>query len=107
MLTGGLDLLALPLYALLLFLTPLNIVLFYLLNGYLVSREYYELVALRRMTPGAARQLRRDHGGRLMAAGALLVFVMTIPIVNLLTTVLDTEVGRATWRERVSPNVYI
>src|SRR3546814_20388640 len=90
MLTVGLNLLARPLYDLLLFLPPLNIVLFYLLSGYLVSREYYELVALRRTTPGAARQLRRAHGGRRMAAGSLTVFVMSIPPVNLLTPVLPT-----------------
>src|SRR3546814_2292255 len=91
MLTVGLNLLALPLYLLLLFLPPLNIVLFYMLNGYLISREYYELVALRRMTPDASRRLRRAHRGRLMTAGFVLVFVMTIPIVNLVTPLLATD----------------
>lgn len=82
------NLLALPFYALLIFLPPLNVVLFYLVNGYLVSREYFELVALRRLEPGAASRLRRRHRGRLQFAGMLLVLLMTIPVLNLLTPVI-------------------
>jgi len=82
------NVLALPFYALLLFIPPMNVVLFYLVNGYLVSREYFELVALRRMDPVAASRLRRRNRGRLQLAGMLLVFVMTIPLVNLLIPVI-------------------
>lgn len=82
------NLLALPFYALLIFLPPMNVLLFYLVNGYLVSREYFELVALRRLDPPAASRLRRRNRGRLLFAGMLLVLLMTIPIVNLLTPVL-------------------
>lgn len=84
----GLNLLFLPLYLILIWVPPLNLILYYFLNGYLVSREYYELVALRRMEPKPARQLRRAHRSRLLLAGVILVFVMTIPIVNLITPVL-------------------
>lgn len=84
----GLNLLALPLYLILMFLPPLNLVLYYLLNGYLVGREYYELVALRRLEPQAARALRKAHKGRVLLAGVVLVFFMTIPIVNFVTPVL-------------------
>lgn len=82
------NLLALPLYALLFFIPPMNVLLFYLVNGYLVSREYFELVALRRLEPIAASRLRRRHRGRLQFAGMLLVLLMTIPLVNLLTPVI-------------------
>lgn len=84
------NLLALPFYVLLLFLSPMNLVLFYLVNGYLVSREYFELVAQRRLDPPAATRLRRRHRGRLQFAGILLTLLMTIPLVNLLTPVLGT-----------------
>ena len=78
-----LNLLALPIYAVLIFLPPFNIVLFYLLNGYLIGREYFELVAARRLEPEATRTLRKNSRGRLLVAGAILTFLMTIPIVNL------------------------
>lgn len=84
------NLLALPFYILLIFLPPLNVVLFYVVNGYLVSREYFELVAYRRLDPAPAKQLRRRHRGRLMLSGMILVLLMTIPLLNLLTPVLGT-----------------
>lgn len=84
----GINLLALPFYLLLMFLPPMNFVLYYLLNGYLVGREYYELVALRRLAPEPARRLRKAHKGRMLFAGVLLVFFMTIPIINFVTPVV-------------------
>lgn len=85
----ALNLLALPIYALLFFLTPFNILFFYLLNGYLVGREYFELVALRRLEPASARQLRKSSRGSLLIAGAMLTFLMTIPIINLATPIFS------------------
>jgi len=84
------NLIALPFYILLLFIPPMNLVLFYLVNGYLISREYFELVAWRRLDPAAAARLRRSHRGRLQFAGVLLALLMTIPLVNLLTPVVGT-----------------
>ena len=79
----ALNLLALPIYAALFFLPPFNLVVFYLLNGYLIGREYFELVAFRRLTPEQARTLRKGSRGSLLLAGAMLTLLMTIPIVNL------------------------
>lgn len=88
--TLAVNLIALPFYILLLFLPPMNLVLFYLVNGYLISREYFEMVAQRRLDPQAAVRLRRNHRGRLQFAGILLTLLMTIPLVNLLTPVIGT-----------------
>lgn len=90
LIVAALNFVFLPIYLLLFFLPPLNLIAYYLLNGYLVSREYYELVALRRLAPRPARRLRRAHRGRLMLAGIVLVFFMTIPIINFVTPVLAT-----------------
>ena len=79
----ALNLLALPIYVVLFFLPPFNIVLFYLLNGYLIGREYFELVAFRRLDPEATRSLRKSSRGSLLVAGAILTLLMTIPFVNL------------------------
>ncbi|MGE4220387.1 MAG: EI24 domain-containing protein [Alphaproteobacteria bacterium] len=86
----GANLMALPLYIAFLFLPPLNLLLFYLLNGYLAGREYFELVAYRRMPPEAADRLRRTERRRILLAGMLTVLVMTIPILNLLSPVIAT-----------------
>jgi len=90
LLVSGLNILFLPIYLLLFLVPPLNLFLYYLLNGYLISREYYELVALRRLKPRLARQLRRQYRGRMLLAGIILVFFMTIPIINFITPVLAT-----------------
>ena len=86
----GLNLLCLPFYLILMFVPPLNLVLYYVLNGYLISREFFELVALRRMEPAAALNMRQQSRGKIMIAGILLTFLLTIPIVNFLTPVIAT-----------------
>ncbi len=80
----GLNLLALPLY-----LVPgLNLVVFWVLNGYLLGREYFEIVALRRLGQEQARSLRRANGGRVFLAGLLVAVLMTLPVLNLLMPVV-------------------
>ena len=86
----GLNLLLLPLYVLLIFFPPANFLLFLAVNGYLIGREYFEVVAFRRMDPTSAKALRRAHLGRLFVAGALIAFLLTIPIVNLVVPVVAT-----------------
>ncbi len=81
-----LNILALPLY-----LVPvLNLFVFYVLNGYLLGREYFELVAHRRLEPTEARNLRRAFRGQNFIAGVGIAFLMTIPLVNLLAPVIGT-----------------
>lgn len=84
------NLIALPFYLLLLFLPPLNLFVFYLINGYLLGREYFEVVAVRRFDAQGARHLRRKFRGRVMLAGVVITFLLTVPIVNLVTPVIAT-----------------
>lgn len=88
--TVALNLLVLPLYLLLLFVPPLAFVLFYGLNGYLFGREYFELVALRRLETPDAIRMRRRFRGRLFLAGAVIAFMMTVPVVNLFAPIVAT-----------------
>lgn len=82
----GLNLLILPLY-----LFPvLGQVAFYAVNGYLIGREYFELVMLRRLTGEQVTALRKVHGVRLWMTGALTAFLLTIPFVNIIAPVLGT-----------------
>ncbi len=85
-----LNLLALPLYLLLIWVPPLNLVLFYLLNGYLLGREYFEMVSVRRLALAESKALRRRFRGRVILAGMVITFLLTIPLVNLVTPIIAT-----------------
>jgi CysZ protein len=82
-----LNLFALPLY---LFVPGMNLVLFLALNGYLLGREYFEVVALRRLDAGAARAMRHRFGGRIFVGGVMIAALFTLPVVNLLAPVVAT-----------------
>lgn len=84
----GINLLVLPFYLLLFFVTPINLFIYYALNGYLLSREYFELVALRHLDVASTRKLRKAHQGRLMTAGVIIAFLLTVPIVNIAAPVI-------------------
>ena len=85
-----LNLALVPIYLILLLLPPLYLVVFYLVNGYLLGREYFELVAYRRLEERGADAMRRAHRGRLTLAGAVIAFMLTIPVVNLFAPIAAT-----------------
>ncbi len=84
----ALNLVMLPFYILALFIAGLGAVLFYAVNGWLTGRMYYEQVALRRMSPAEVKAWRRANTGTLWLTGIVIVFLGTIPIVNLIVPVL-------------------
>jgi CysZ protein len=86
-LTILLNLLALPLY---LMLPGINLFLFLAVNGYLLGREYFEVVALRRLDWGAARAARSRFGGRVFLGGVVIAGLFALPIVNLIAPVIAT-----------------
>ncbi len=58
------------------------------LNGWLLGREYYEMVALRRLEPGAARALYVENRGRFTGAGIVIAVALTFPFINLVAPVI-------------------
>lgn len=74
-----LNLLVLPLYL----IPVINIVLFPLLNGYLLGREFFVMVARRYMSLSEANALRVQHGRTVLSAGVILTLLTIMPIVNL------------------------
>jgi CysZ protein len=79
-----LNLLALPLY-----LVPVvNALIFYALNGYLLGREYFEMVAPRRLDSEPRRELWRRRRLGFFLAGVAFAFLSTVPLVNLLAPAL-------------------
>jgi uncharacterized protein involved in cysteine biosynthesis len=79
------NLLALAIYP---FAGPLAPVLFWVVNGYLLGREYFTMVAMRRVGRAGARMLRRRHAGEIWLAGTLMAAPLSVPLVNLLIPVL-------------------
>ena len=87
LITIALNLLVLPAY----FLLPgANLVIFLALNGYLLGREYFELVAQRRLPADEASRLQRRLRFRIWAAGAIIAMTLTIPVFNLVAPVAAT-----------------
>ncbi len=84
----ALNLLMLPFYLIAMFVAGLGAVLFYGVNGLLAGREYYEQVALRRMDLRDVKAWRRANSGTLWLTGIAIVFLGTIPILNLIVPVL-------------------
>lgn len=67
---------------------PLAPFVFYAVNGYLLGREYFELVAARHMGLRPAAAFRRRHWLRAWATGTLMAVPLTIPVLNLFVPVL-------------------
>lgn len=77
------NLIALPFYLVFMFIPPAGLLLYYLVNGYLLGREFFSDVALRHHPLPEASTLRRQHRGTITLAGSLTALALTLPIVNL------------------------
>lgn len=74
------------LIALVLLLVPgVNAIAFFVANAYLLSREFFELAALRYRPLEEVRALRRRHPLRIFVAGLLIAALLAVPVLNLLT----------------------
>jgi uncharacterized protein involved in cysteine biosynthesis len=76
---------------------PLAPVAFWVLNGFLLGREYFMMAAMRRLGREGARALRRRHPLQVWSAGILMAAPLSIPIINLAIPVL----GAATFTHLV------
>lgn len=69
----------------LLFIPGINILAFFLVNGYLLGREFFEFAAMRFRSVEEAKLLRSRHSGTVFMAGLLIAGFLAVPILNLLT----------------------
>ena len=65
----------------------MGIVVFFVVNGYLLGREYFQFAAQRFRGEKEANELRRRHGFSVFLAGLVIAGVMAVPILNLFTPV--------------------
>jgi len=87
----GLVVIGVNIVVLFLLLVPgVNVAAFVAVNGYLLGREYFELAALRHMSPAEVARLRWANRGRVFLSGLLIAALVSVPLVNLLTPLFAT-----------------
>ncbi|MEO1027065.1 MAG: EI24 domain-containing protein [Pseudomonadota bacterium] len=74
--------------ALILYVTPLAPFVFYGLKGILLGREYYRMIAVRRMGRPEAGKSFRSNLLTIWTAGALMAVPLSFPVINLLVPIL-------------------
>ncbi len=84
------NLVLLPVYLILLLVPPTGFLLYLAVNGYLVGREYFEVVGLRRRSLPELKTIRRRNRIAVWLDGILLFLFFTIPLLNLAGPTLGT-----------------
>ena len=70
--------------------TGIGLASFFVLNGYLLGREYFELAAMRHLTAADARFLFHRHWPMVLIAGAVVSGFVAVPVLNLFTPLFAT-----------------
>ncbi len=63
----------------------LGVLIFFLLNGYLLGREYFQFAALRHRSVSEVDLLQKQYGLEIFLAGLAIAALLTVPFLNLLT----------------------
>lgn len=87
------NLAALPVYLALLFTAVGPFVLFMAINGVLLGRDLFQLVALRHLTPEAERAFRRENRGAANGLGIAVSALYLVPVLNLLAPLLGASMA--------------
>ena len=64
-----------------------GVIIFFLLNGYLLGREYFQFAAQRFRPEREASALRKKFSLEVFLAGLIIAAFMSVPILNLFTPV--------------------
>ena len=78
----------LPVYVSLFFLGPLNLMVFFIVNGYLLGREYFELVSHRRLSLKTSKMVYKNSKKTVFFAGCIIAVLMTLPFINLIAPLI-------------------
>jgi len=96
----GWNLLALPFY----FIPVINVLVYMMLNSFLLSREYFQVVAVRHVSLAEAKDLYRAHRKGMLRGGLTLSLLFVIPGINLCAPLLATGwMVHRVWRRESSP----
>ena len=70
--------------------TGIGLASFFVLNGYLLGREYFELAAMRHVSAANARFLFQRNWPAVFIAGAIVSGFVAVPVLNLFTPLFAT-----------------
>ena len=65
----------------------LGFLILFFANAYLLSREYFELAAMRFRTPEEAKAMRKANAGYVFLTGMIIAGFVSVPILNFATPV--------------------
>lgn len=65
-----------------------TLMLFIAVNGFLLGREYYEMVASRHMPPRAVKETRVRYSGKVFMGGCVMAGLFLIPVVNIIAPIV-------------------
>ena len=65
----------------------IGIIILFLANAYLLSREYFELAAMRFRAPEEAKAMRKANAGYVFLAGIVIAVFVSIPLLNFATPI--------------------
>jgi CysZ protein len=65
----------------------LGFIILFLANAYLLSREYFELAAMRFRPPAEAKAMRKAQASYVFLAGLVIAVFVSIPVLNLATPI--------------------
>ena len=92
---------------LLLFIPFVNIAAFFIVNGYLLGREFFEFAAMRFRPEAEAKALRRQYAGTVFLAGLVIAGFLAVPLLNLATPIfaaaMMVHLHKAISRRKTSP----
>ncbi len=83
------NMLAVVIYLLSALMAP---IVFWIVNGILLGREYFQLVAMRRLGRKGANELRKKHRFTIWMAGFLMAVPLSLPLINLFIPVMGVAV---------------
>ena len=87
------NLLALPVYILLLFTGIGPAIAFFVVNGWVIGRDLGDMVAARHLPRGATRPWRKANRSRLFALGLVETGLFVVPVVNILAPVIGAAMA--------------
>ena len=69
-----------------------SLLLYIAINGFLLGREYYEMVAMRHMDRKMLNRFRAEYGSKIFVVGALMAGLFAVPFLNLLAPIIGAAV---------------
>ena len=80
--------LLIPIYIVGGFFPVISVVIFFGINGYLLSRELFEIVASRHLGRGDRILFWKENRGRSIVIGVMIMCLSTVPLLNLISAML-------------------